>query len=61
MTLYSKGEMSKMTNRRAKHLDMDFCDFCNGRVYETDNDELECIKCGTIFKPVISDKNESNK
>lgn len=39
-------------SRKAKHIEMDHCNICNGKVYRVDGEEeFECEKCGTIFRP----------
>ena len=39
-------------SRKAKHIEMDYCDICNGEVYRVDDEEVfECELCGTIFRP----------
>lgn len=44
-------------SRKAKHIEMDYCDICNGEVHRVDEEEYECELCGTRFRP----KGDDNK
>lgn len=48
-------------SRKAPHIHMEHCDFCNGEVYRIDDEEYECELCGTVFRAKMGSKDESDE